>query len=180
MKQQEIIAMASEAGFQVEDEVVLAPDGFGRVTDNLERFHALAIAKDRQRLAADVELPEPTYIYHYDPESEAGADDLFEVAKSGRVDISEGISCPHCKQLFTAAQLRDYGDRRAAAERAKHAVAWESDTAKVLQLAVERFTAFLQSNCTGEPPRMEIAYANAVFQALLREKNKELLATAPK
>ena len=57
--------------------------------DVLERFAALAIAKYRERLAAGVELPKAIE----------------------RDDTEHGVD--YC----TLDQLRDYGDRRAAAER---------------------------------------------------------------
>lgn len=47
-------------------------------------------------------LPEPTYIYHWNPST--GEDDLFEFASSGAVD--EG--CKYCERLFTTAQLQSY------------------------------------------------------------------------
>lgn len=81
MNRQDIIAMAREAVMEeINDFLFYATD------DNLEQFAALVIAKDRERLAAGVELPES----------------LALNPKNAR---------------YTLDQLRDYGDRRAAAER---------------------------------------------------------------
>ena len=74
MNREEIIGMAREAGMNYWN------------TPELAKFAALVAAKERQRLASDVELPEslPAMKWHHN--------------------------------MYTADQLRDYGDRRAAAE----------------------------------------------------------------
>lgn len=47
-------------------------------------------------------LPEPTYIYHFNPST--GEDDLFEFASSGAIDED----CKYCERLYTAAQMHAY------------------------------------------------------------------------
>lgn len=87
MNRQDIIAISIECGMDVAAKAI-NNHGWVCYPSELERLVALVIAKDRGRLAAGVDLPEP-FIY-----DAAG------------------------KQFgYTADQLRDYGDRRAAAER---------------------------------------------------------------
>ncbi len=61
----------------------------------------------RAQLAAlqgDDELPDPKYIYHFDPTAADGEDDLFVFSESGPVDKD----CSHCERLYTADQLRQH------------------------------------------------------------------------
>lgn len=90
----EVIAMAETAGFSeglaMRASTRAVEKCFKAWPEEIERFAALAIAKDRERLAADVELPEAV---HHEMDGDV------------------------CVGYFSFQQLRDYGDRRAAAER---------------------------------------------------------------
>jgi len=112
MNRHDIIAMARECGieFQSHDGITGRTNVSTRGSQSIERIErliALAIAKDRERLAAGVELPERV------------GDGYTRMAQGGdtpstmfhtRISVV-GVD------TFTADQLRDYGDRRAAAER---------------------------------------------------------------
>jgi len=99
MNRQDIIAMAAIGGMTAYA-TLPAKNAIGNSVpvEWLEKFAALVVAFDRQSLAANVDLPESRYTTTGDIK-----------------DINE----------FTRAQLRDYGDRRAAAER--EAIALEFD-----------------------------------------------------
>lgn len=85
----EIIGMARESSMEeINDALFCASD------DNLAKFAALAIAKDRERLAAGVELPE--VLHHPEPHTYAWT---------------------NLEKEWIANFAKDYGDRRAAAER---------------------------------------------------------------
>lgn len=102
MNRQDIIAISIECGMDVAAKAI-NNHGWVCYPSELERLVALVIAKDRGRLAAGVDLPEP-FIY-----DAAG------------------------KQFgYTADQLRDYGDRRAAAERNACVIACEVHAARVI------------------------------------------------
>lgn len=105
MNHQYIIDMLGEVGI-VTGPNLLAIDGqryrsLGAATNvkesHLLEFTALVIAKDRERLAAGVEFPDP-------------------FRKQGQQMAYDGYDKVFF-DCFTADQLRDYGDRRAAAER---------------------------------------------------------------
>jgi hypothetical protein len=71
-------------------------------------------------------LPDPTYIYHI--ADEQGADDLYEFATAGDVDIDviyEGGVCPDCVRLYTADQVRAYAKEYAAAPSQPAAAEWQ-------------------------------------------------------
>jgi len=81
---------------------------YERVNKSIEDFTAALASLEA------VELPEPDYIYHYDPNAAEGEDDLYDFKVSGPVD--EG--CQHCTRLYSESKIRQY----IAAALAKQAV----------------------------------------------------------
>ncbi len=113
MNRQDIIAMAVEAGATTSQEHwQLYPYAIGFDMDRLEKFAALVVAHDRQRLAAGVSMPGPIACL---VETEDG--DMVWPITDWRIALDYCDFNEEPDKLFTADQLRDYGDRRAAAER---------------------------------------------------------------
>lgn len=110
MKCQDIIDMAREAV----TESGLAFDPECDAPEWLAQFAALVIARDRERLSSDVELPEPEAFRITD--GEGGYNYRDELPQQWSLNWSARYGRKY-EPLFTADQLRDYGDRRAAAER---------------------------------------------------------------
>lgn len=104
MNRQDIIAMAVESGMET---LSGSDETFYASVDDIIRFTALVAAKERERLASASNLPEPQ------PVNESGSTTAIT---RWMIETPHGWVGAWDKDAITGL-LRDYGDRRAAAER---------------------------------------------------------------
>ena len=103
------------------------------IPDTLEQYQlaldcavAAGQAAALAKLRGGVEVPEPAYIWHDNPEDDCD-NEMFEVAHVGLVDegnLYPDGKCKHCTRLFTIDQLLQYGAAQRLAGRERETCTW--------------------------------------------------------